>query len=193
MGQKIVIGRHELGSEGEELVANWFRSRGLTVERSTDTFDGEKDLTINGKSVEVKTQTIYRRFPYLQDFSPAFTVPILEDTKISRNQLNKCLNVDHLIFVSRSSMDDPNVRIFRAPELGKRHFTISRNSRDGRYVAGFMLEHMKQMTIFSDDDIVEKFRDNWKSMQLHYSQYKYYYIMDEVKNGDSQNSLHWCR
>lgn len=149
--------RQEIGRKGEKLVSDFFGSKGFTVKRSEDPFDNEKDLKINGASAEVKTQTVYRNFPYLNSYVSAFTVPIIEDTKIAMNQLNKCMNVKYLIFVSRSSELDPYVRIYCAPSLGKRHFTIIRNKVDGRYVAGFIIDHMSHLETFTDKKIVDEF------------------------------------
>jgi len=155
--------RYDLGQEGEKLVASWFKKHGFKVSKSEDQFDDRKDLLINDETVEVKTQTIYRKFPYFGETRPAFTISIIEDTKIHRNQLNKCLNVEHLIFVSRSSHTDLNVRIYEAPPLGERYFTIIQNKKDGRFVAGFPISEMKQIGIINDKEIVDKFMDDWRS------------------------------
>ncbi len=157
------IRRYDLGQEGENLVASWFKEHGFVVKKSEDQYDDRKDLLINDEAVEVKTQTVYRKFPFMGEFKPSFTVPIIEDTKIHRNQLNKCLNVEHLIFVSRSSNTDLNVRIYEAPPLGKRYFTIIQNKKDGRFVAGFPISEMNEIGVISDKATVDKFMDEWRS------------------------------
>jgi len=63
-----------LGLLGEKIVAKLLRDRGHIVEESLNVFDGAKDLLVNGKHVEVKTQV-----PLL--FKDAFAV--------STNQLSK--------------------------------------------------------------------------------------------------------
>ena len=76
--------RKVLGDIGEKIVGNYMSKIGRTVEMSTDPFDSEKDMKVNGISLEVKTQV-----PYCLEKS--FT--------IRRNQLNKCLNVEYFVIV----------------------------------------------------------------------------------------------
>ena len=76
--------RKVLGDIGEKIVGNYMSKIGRKVEMSTDPFDSEKDMIVNGKNLEVKTQV-----PYCLDKS--FT--------IRRNQLNKCLNADYFVIV----------------------------------------------------------------------------------------------
>ena len=73
-----------LGDIGEKIVGNYMSRIGRTVEMSTDPFDSEKDMKVNGVSLEVKTQV-----PFCLENS--FT--------IRKNQLNKCLNVDYFVIV----------------------------------------------------------------------------------------------
>ena len=73
-----------LGDIGEKIVGNYMSRIGRTVEMSTDSFDSEKDMKVNGVSLEVKTQV-----PFCLENS--FT--------IRKNQLNKCLNVDYFVIV----------------------------------------------------------------------------------------------
>ena len=79
----------KLGRAGESLVANYYNSVGRQVSLSIDQFDSTKDMTIDGKHVEVKTQV-----PFIT--KNAFT--------IRPNQLKKCLNSSMIIFVSVPSM-----------------------------------------------------------------------------------------
>jgi hypothetical protein len=44
-----------LGAVGEGIVRRFFESQGLTVVMSEDKFDAEKDMIVDGKTVEVKT------------------------------------------------------------------------------------------------------------------------------------------
>jgi len=73
-----------LGIVGEKLVANYFTKNGFNVEISPFKYDSQKDMTINGIKVEVKTQAPFIKFN-------SFT--------IRPNQLQKCKTVDCLIFV----------------------------------------------------------------------------------------------
>jgi hypothetical protein len=64
-----------LGILGERIVAKLLRDNGHTVEESLDIFDPVKDLLVNGRPVEVKTQV-----PLL--FKDAFTIIPNQLTKI---------------------------------------------------------------------------------------------------------------
>lgn len=73
-----------LGSLGERLVIKFFDMKGCAVDQSPDPYDSEKDMTVDGLTVEVKTLlpiNIYK----------AFCLPV--------KQSRKCENVDRLIFV----------------------------------------------------------------------------------------------
>ena len=48
-----------LGEIGEKIVANYMNRQGCIVEQSLDPFDSQKDMKIDGKSLEVKTQVPY--------------------------------------------------------------------------------------------------------------------------------------
>lgn len=156
--------RYDIGRAGEALVAAYYEQTGHTVIKSTDPFDPYKDMTIDGLATEVKTQTLYRNFTSIGNIvQPAFTVDIAADTgKIHSNQLNKCMNVARLIFVRKSSEKDRVVRIYEAPALGERNFSIIKNKYDGRYVAGFLLKDLKEIVAIDKKHIVEYFMDNYK-------------------------------
>lgn len=159
-----MIDRYNIGRAGEALVAAYYEQSGHKVVKSSDPYDPYKDMTIDDMHTEVKTQTLYRSFTSIGNvIQSAFTVDIAADTgKVYSNQLNKCMNVPKLIFVRRSSEQDRNVRIYEAPELGKRKFSIAKNKYDGRYVAGFMLNDMKEIAVIDKKNIVEHFMDNYK-------------------------------
>lgn len=76
---------NELGLIGEKIVANLLNELDLVVNHSEDKYDSEKDFTVDGYKVEVKTQV-----PFLT--KNAFSV--------RPNQLTKCRSVDVLYFVS---------------------------------------------------------------------------------------------
>jgi hypothetical protein len=77
-----------LGKMGEICVGNWASTQGKVVIHSIDPYDSQKDLVIDGITVEVKTQT-----PYINEM--AFS--------IRPNQLRKCRAVDELYFVALPS------------------------------------------------------------------------------------------
>lgn len=74
-----------LGKTGEHIVKKVFIEEGHTVVMSDDPYDSIKDMTIDGQTVEVKTQMRYV-------IRNAFT--------IEKKQLKKCMNVDILLFVN---------------------------------------------------------------------------------------------
>jgi hypothetical protein len=47
--------REMLGAVGEGIARRFFNSQGLTVIMSEDKYDDVKDMTVNGKTVEIKT------------------------------------------------------------------------------------------------------------------------------------------
>jgi hypothetical protein len=74
-----------LGQVGEIIVMNHFSKKGSVVEASINPYDRQKDMIIDDKKIEVKTQV-----PFVN--KNAFT--------IRENQLKKCLEVDELFFIS---------------------------------------------------------------------------------------------
>lgn len=161
----MTIDKYQLGRDGELLVAAYYEQTGHAVKKSTDEYDSVKDMTIDGMETEVKTQTLYRSFTSIGNtIQPAFTVDIAADSgKIYSNQLNKCMNVEKLVFVRRSSFNDPFVRIYEAPKLGERKFSVIKNKNDGRYVAGFLLKDMKEIAAIDKPNIVKHFMDEYRS------------------------------
>lgn len=77
----------ELGLIGEKIITNMLNrlNPGLIIEHSIDKFDNQKDMLVDGKKVEVKTES-----PYV--FKNCFS--------FRSNQLRKCRNVDVLFIVS---------------------------------------------------------------------------------------------
>jgi hypothetical protein len=76
---------NELGLAGEKIIINMLSEDGCKIKTSVDKFDSEKDLLVDDKKVEVKTQV-----PFIMQ--NAFT--------FKPNQLRKCRGVDELYFVS---------------------------------------------------------------------------------------------
>lgn len=76
---------NELGLIGEKIIINMLSESGYRVRSSVDKFDSEKDLIVEDKKVEVKTQV-----PFVMQNSFTF----------KPNQLRKCRTVDALYFVS---------------------------------------------------------------------------------------------
>ena len=97
-----------LGIQGEKIVAQYLRESGETVIEPLDLFDSRKDMTTNGKTVEVKTKQLF----YSKDA-----------TSIKENQERKCRSVDRLFLVvlpSKAYMDRyPNQVHKLSGEYGK--------------------------------------------------------------------------
>lgn len=49
--------REEIGKIGEKTFKSLCEARGYKVEMASDKYDDEKDMLVNGKKVEIKTQT----------------------------------------------------------------------------------------------------------------------------------------
>jgi len=86
-----------LGNAGEKIVANFFSKEGFNVETSIDPYDKSKDMKVNDKTVEVKTQV-----PFI--FKKCFTIK-------DNHQLRKCQNADALVFVQApcSKLDEAGI------------------------------------------------------------------------------------
>lgn len=149
-----------LGYSGEDLLYDFFTASGSTVTKSIDPYDQHKDLVIDGRMTEIKTEVLYRKFG--SNRSPAFTIPISGGSYIRKNQLNKCVNVDRLIFIKRPSNDDPVIRIYEAPKLGSRFFEIYQNPKDNRIVAGFYLDTLTEIGVITDSAKVSYFMEERK-------------------------------
>lgn len=74
-----------LGKTGEKIIANELSKQGFVIEHSINNFDSEKDLLVNGKKIEIKTEQ-----PYV----------LKNSITIRETQLKKCRSVDFLFFVT---------------------------------------------------------------------------------------------
>ena len=74
----------QLGFEGEKLVKAVYERSGYDVILSEDSWDSEKDMLIDGRTCEVKTQ-----------------IPVITQNcmAVNSHQYDKCTNVDILLFV----------------------------------------------------------------------------------------------
>ncbi len=136
-----------LGDIAETVVSDYFTMQGDTVEMSTDPYDQEKDMFINGVRTEVKFETLYHKFN-------SFSIPVYNtrNGKITRNQLNKCVNVERLIVVQNPGKDRA-VTLWEAAPLGKRDFEFIVNQHDGRLVALFPLETFTKIVDIRSDKL----------------------------------------
>lgn len=146
----------KLGFSGEDVLLEFFSD--VDSEKSDNRYDMFRDIIVNGDDVEIKTQVPYRFFGSRK--SPAFTISVADGYTIRSNQLNKCMNVTRLIFIKRPSNDDPVLRIYEAPPLGKRYFELVRNRKDDRIVAGIYIDSMTQLGVIEDEHVVKKFMED---------------------------------
>ena len=139
----------QLGMAGEKLVSNFFRGLGHTVEESLSTYDRVKDMTVNGKTCEVKTQQPF----HVED---AFTM--------KENQLTKCKNVDRLIFVEAPEPKVNVIYIWEAPKEYRKFRT--RVTRDGRNMYLLDKGNMILLTSINDKVLVNEMKgfsnSKWK-------------------------------
>tara|TARA_B110000240_G_C13486745_1_gene447821 strand:- start:71 stop:532 length:462 start_codon:yes stop_codon:yes gene_type:complete len=126
---------NQLGMAGEKLVSSFFRSLGHTVEESLSTYDSVKDMIVDGKTCEVKTQ-----MPFYTENS--FTM--------KKNQLTKCRNVDKLIFVEAPSSKSDVIKIWEAPKETRKFRT--RATKDGRNM--YLLDKGRMNLLHTIEDIV---------------------------------------
>lgn len=139
-----------LGEIGEAVVSQYFTMQGDNVEMSTNEFDQEKDMFINGVRTEVKFETFYHKYR-------SFSIPVanMNTKKISTNQLNKCMNVERLIVVQNPGKDKV-VTLWEAAPLGKRNFSFHVNEHDKRLVALFPLETFTKIVDIHNDTLYNK-------------------------------------
>jgi len=126
---------NQLGMSGEKLVSSFFRSLGHTVEESLSTYDNVKDMIVDGKTCEVKTQ-----MPFYTENS--FTM--------KKNQLTKCRNVDKLIFVEAPSSKSDVIKIWEAPKETRKFRTKA--TKDGRNM--YLLDKGRMNLLHTIEDIV---------------------------------------
>lgn len=79
------INRINVGRIGEDIVANYMSSKGCCVKRSVNPYDSEKDMEVDGRKYEIKTQVPYNE---------------KDSFVIDQSQYDKCSSVDWLVFVS---------------------------------------------------------------------------------------------
>ncbi len=98
-----------LGAVGEGIVRRFFEAQGCSVTMSEDEFDDEKDMIVDGKTVEVKTLLPVYKYK-------SFCLPI--------KQSRKCETVDRLIFIQVPDSPDEELIIFesvRDEDTGRRY------------------------------------------------------------------------
>jgi hypothetical protein len=111
-----------IGALGEDIVNKVLKEAGFNIIKSEDKYDSEKDFTVEGLKVEVKTGV------------PWYTERALS---IEANQYRKCYNADYVIFVCTPSKGltsisttkyDGNIYIVNPKEVSWR----TKQTKDGR-------------------------------------------------------------
>ena len=143
----IVDNKQILGTIGEKIVANYMSRIGRIVEVATDPFDSTKDMKVNGKSLEVKTQV-----PYI--IKKGFT--------IKPNQLQKCLNADHFVIVQAPCTHLDEAAILSIRKGFKYELTKMKNG-DERYLIPWDQEAVvKKMDIVGEEkELLRKYSTNY--------------------------------
>lgn len=134
-----------LGALGEKIVRYCAQQNGLMVEESLSLYDSNKDLKIDGKTCEVKTQS---RF-FVED---AFTVKY--------NQVEKCSNVDLLYFVETPHKGNV-INVFECPKENRKWRT--RKTKDGRKMYLLDRSNMNLIYSFENAQIANEMRSNSNS------------------------------
>jgi hypothetical protein len=130
----------KLGRAGETIVLNWFSSQGKQFQVSVDQYDSQKDMIVEGKKVEVKTQV-----PFVIKNSFSF----------KENQLRKCLNADYVYFVSVPNEKRPHhssgkVYCIESSNIKFNYYT----TKDGRNMVLIPIdqEGMKEVFTMSENE-----------------------------------------
>ena len=130
----------QLGMLGEALVANHFG-----VKLNENFFDTQKDLVINGETVEVKTQNRHPSKDLLTISAP--------NGNIGLNNFAKCFHVDRLIFVEYDSSD--TIKIW---ECNDRMNFETYVTKQGKAMVGFPIGKMKLLKAHLDPQLARQMR-----------------------------------
>lgn len=134
-----------LGNLGEKIVRHLATRDGCTVEESLSLYDNTKDLRINGKTCEIKTQTRFR-------VERAFSV--------KGNQVRKCTEVDLLFFVETPD-DGDVITVFECPK--EKRIWRTRMTKDGRKMYLLDISNMNIAYQLSSAQIANEMRQNSNS------------------------------
>lgn len=136
-----------LGRSGEVIFGNYMAQQGKIVEYSINQYDNQKDMKIDGKTYEVKTQV-----PFV--IESAFS--ILE------NQLRKLKNADYTVFVSvpvreKSHWSAGKVYMIESSKIES--VIRRRRTKDGRQMILLPIEEMTELFTMSEDSakILQKY------------------------------------
>lgn len=127
-----------VGRIGEIIFGNYMTSQGKLVNHATNPYDPKKDMVIDGKVYEVKTQV-----PFVTE--NAFT--------IREHQLKKCREADYVVFVSIPNCERHHWSSGRVYMVeGSKMKTRTRKMRDGRKMILIGIDQLQELFIVPDDD-----------------------------------------
>ena len=135
-----------LGLLGERIVAKLLRDAGHTVEESLDIFDSEKDLLVNNKNVEVKSQV-----PLL--IKDSFTVGLNQMTKIKESHAVYWISIPPKV-----ALDDLSGCVFQMNPRKCKHRIWSTNSGKEMMLFPRRQEAMKIVHRIKDQKILQQLR-----------------------------------
>lgn len=122
-----------LGRAGETIIFNYFVKNGKKVEVSVNQFDSQKDMIVEGKNIEVKTQV-----PFITKNSFSF----------KKNQLKKCVSADEVYFISvptkKNHFSEGKVYSIRGSDIQYKEF----KTKDGREMILVPIEQENMKLVF---------------------------------------------
>jgi hypothetical protein len=133
----MTTNKEKLGELGEKLIEEY-----LKATRSKNRYDMEKDMIVNATQIKVEVKTQRRDI-----YRSMFTVNTMH-----KNQVEKCVSVDKLIFVEYDETDD--IKIW---ECTDRKYQIYRTS-DDRIMAGWPINKMQLLDTITDKELASKMR-----------------------------------
>ena len=143
----IVDNRLRLGDMGERIVANYLNEKGCKVKLSTDPYDSKKDMRVDGKTCEVKTQV-----PYV--LKNGFT--------IKPNQLPKCLNADYFVIVQAPCDYLDKAAIWKIKKGFKYRSIITKDGREMILIPWDQEAVVKKMDIVGEEkELLRKYSTNY--------------------------------
>lgn len=133
----------KLGKLGEKLVAYV-----LNGQLSNDEYDRNKDMTVLGNSVEVKTQVRYKQYG-------VFSIKLPNGLGLGLNNLIKCFTVDRLIFVEYDESDI--IKIYEMIMQNRKHHIIYTTSKN-KAMIGFKIDKMELIHSVASFELADKMR-----------------------------------
>jgi len=132
----------KLGELGERIIAQFFRSkRGgeKEITESLDPYDYTKDMVIDGKTVEIKTQV-----PFYNKNCFSFKT----------NQLKKCLSVDIVYFVSVPKNPNHHSAGCIYEWIPNEDQVERYTTKDNRQMVSISIDHLNLIHVITDEKLL---------------------------------------